>query len=136
MSRILAIDYGLKRVGLAVTDPLKIIVSGLPTIETKNVWDFLVSYLNKEKVEKIVFGLATHTDGSFTNIKVNIDSLVSKINKSYPELIIDFQDEAFTSYEARSLIFQSGVKKNKRRDKGLVDKVSAVLILQRYLNHI
>lgn len=136
MSRIMGIDYGKKRTGLSVTDPLKIIVSGLDTVETEKLHSFLKDYFNKETVEKIVIGLPVHKDGNFTYLKDDIDRLVSFLNKSYPNITIDFEDESFTSQSAKEIIFNSGAKKSKRRDKKLVDKVSAILILQKYLKHI
>lgn len=136
MGRILSIDYGAKRTGLAVTDPLNIIVSGLDTVETKNLQDFLKSYLTRETVTKIVIGLPTHKDGNFTSLKPKIDELELFISNNYNTIEIDFYDESYTSMEAKIIILQSGVKKSKRRDKSLVDKISAVLILQKYLGHI
>lgn len=136
MSRILGIDFGKKRTGLSVTDPLQIIVSGLDTVETDELRPFLINYFQKEEVEKVVIGLPTHADGSFTLIKEDIDALSAFITKHQPTIAIDFQDEDFTSVMAKSVILQSGAKKSKRRDKKLVDKVSAILILQKYLKHI
>lgn len=136
MARILSIDFGLKRCGLAVTDPLQIIVSGLETVPSETLLDWLANYLSNEQVEKIVIGHPTHADGSDTYLVDNINILKKEIRKIAPEMEIDMQDESFTSSMAKSLILQSGVKKKKRRDKSLVDKMSAVIILQRYLNHI
>lgn len=136
MARILGIDYGGKRTGIAVTDSMQIIVSALTTVETKDLITFLSDYTAKEKVEKIVVGLPTHKDGNYTYLKKDIDLFTSNFTKIRPEIEIDFYDESFTSAEAKSIIFQSGIKKKKRQDKSLVDKVSAVLILQKYLQHI
>ena len=136
MARILGIDYGEKRTGLSATDPLQIIVNGLETVETKDLENFLSRYLIVEEVEKIVIGLPRHKDGNFTHLKPKIDALALYINTHFPSIIIDFEDESFTSSQSRDIIFQSGVKKSKRKDKSLVDKVSAVLILQKYLGHI
>ena len=136
MARILGIDYGAKRTGLAVTDPLQIIVTGLETVETVKLNEFISDYFKEEEVEKVVIGIPTHRDGSYTILKTDIEKFASFISKTYPEKIIDYQDEAFTSAAAKEIIFQSGIKKSKRRDKKLVDKVSAVLILQKYLKHI
>jgi putative Holliday junction resolvase len=126
----------LKRSGIAVTDPLQIVVNGLDTVETPNLRDFLSSYLQSEDVEKVVIGLPVHTDGSYTSLKEHIDALATFIKQSNPDTHIDFEDESFTSMKAKEVIFQSGVRKKKRRDKKLVDKISAVLILQKYLKHI
>ncbi|HMP30802.1 MAG TPA: Holliday junction resolvase RuvX [Saprospiraceae bacterium] len=136
MARIVGIDYGGKRTGIAATDSLQIIVSPITTVETKNLIIYLCDYTSKEVVEKIVIGLPTHKDGNYTNLKQNIDKFVADFSKIKPEIPFDFQDESFTSVEAKAVIFQSGVNKKKRQDKSLVDKISAVLILQKYLNHI
>ena len=136
MARILGIDYGEKRTGLSATDPLQIIVNGLETVETKDLENFLSRYLIVEEVEKIVIGLPRHKDGNFTHLKPKIDALALFINTHFPSIVIDYEDESFTSSQSRDIIFQSGVKKSKRKDKSLVDKVSAVLILQKYLGHI
>ena len=136
MARILCIDFGLKRCGIAVTDPYQIIVTGLDTVETPKLMSFLEQYLVAEKVEKVVVGLPIHKDGNFTYIKTDIDLLVSKIKGKFPDLAIDFGDEQFSSLHAKQIIIDSGVKKEKRKDKALVDKISAVIILQRYLKHI
>jgi putative holliday junction resolvase len=136
MGRVLGIDYGGKRTGIATTDTLQIIVSALTTVETKDLISFLSTYSSKEVVEKIVVGLPIHKDGNFTYLKQNIDQFVKEFQKIKPEIAFDFIDESFTSVEAKAIILQSGVKKKKRQDKSLVDKVSAVLILQKYLKHI
>lgn len=136
MSRVLSIDYGLKRVGLAVTDPLQIIVSGLATVEANELLEYLDDYLGKEEVEKIVIGWPQHKDGNLTYLSVPILKLIKKLNKKYPLLPILKVDEAFSSQRAKEIIFLSGAKKSKRRDKSLVDKISAVVILQQYLKHI
>jgi len=136
MARILGIDYGGKRTGLSVTDPLQIIVSALDTVATENLHDYLKKYLAQEEVEKIVFGKPTHSDGTETALMKKINEFVKKLRIEFPLLSIDFIDESFTSVMAKEIIFQSGVKKSKRRDKSLVDRVSAVIILQKYLGHI
>lgn len=136
MARILSIDYGAKRCGLAVTDPLQIIVSGLETVETKVLMAFLETYLQQESVEKIVIGLPVHTDGNFTYLKSDIDAFAIACKKKFPNVVIDFADEQFSSVHAKRIIIESGIKKKKRQDKSLVDRISAVVILQRYLNHI
>jgi putative Holliday junction resolvase len=136
MARIIGIDYGGKRTGIATTDSLQIIATALTTVDTKELIPFLRDYTSKEKVEKMVVGLPVHKDGNYTYLKKDIDVFISNFSKIRPEIVIDFYDESFTSAEAKSIIFQSGVKKKKRQDKSLVDKVSAVLILQKYLQHI
>ncbi len=136
MARILGIDYGIKRCGISATDVLQIIVSSLDTVPTNDLLDYLKKYLNKEDVEKIVIGKPMHSDGSSTYLQEYIDGFVSKLNMLFPDVNIDYQDERYTSIQAKEIILKSGVKKSKRRDKSLIDKVSAVLILQKYLNHI
>ena len=136
MARIMGIDFGLKRTGVSVTDNLQIIVSGLPTVDTENLNQFLKEYFEKEKVEKVVIGMPTHKDGNVTHIFPDIEKLKAYINTSFSNIIVDYYDESFTSSLAKEIIFKSGVKKSKRRDKALTDKISAVLILQKYLGHI
>lgn len=136
MARILCIDFGIKRCGIAVTDPFQIIVTGLDTIDTDKLLVFLDGYVKVENVEKIVIGLPVHKDGNFTHIKQDIDQLAAKIAAKFPDIAIDFGDEQFSSVHAKQIIIDSGVKKEKRKDKALVDKISAVIILQRYLKHI
>lgn len=136
MARILSIDYGRKRCGVAATDPLQIIVSPVDTIATHLLFDYLTNYMLTEEVEKIVFGRPTHADGNETFLMNDIGSFVNRIKKKYSDIEIDYQDESFTSLEAKNIIMLSGAKKKKRRDKELVDRVSAVIILQKYLKHI
>ena len=129
----MAIDYGTKRTGIAVTDPLQIIVSGLDTVPTPYLFDFLNKYLGEEEVEKIVVGEPLHLDGRPAQIAHLVVGFVRKVRKLFPHLEVVTHDERFTSEEAKRIIRQSGAKKKKRQDKSLVDKVSAVLILQDYL---
>ncbi len=136
MARILSIDYGRKRCGIAATDPLQIIVTAIDTIATHKLFDYLVQYMSDEEVEKIVFGKPTHADGNETFLMEDIRLFIKKLLKIIPDLETDFQDESFTSIEAKHIIMLSGAKKKKRQDKALVDKISAVIILQKYLNHI
>ncbi len=136
MARILGLDYGVKRTGISVTDPLQIIVNPLKVIETINLLDFLFFYIEKEDIEKIVIGEPIHRDGTEVYFENDIKTLIKEINKKYPEILIDRQDESFTSSEAKDLLLQMNIKKKKRRDKSILDKMSAVLILQRYLKHI
>ncbi|MBK7226744.1 MAG: Holliday junction resolvase RuvX [Saprospiraceae bacterium] len=136
MVRILGLDYGQKRTGIAVTDPLQIIVNPLTTVETKELNEFLATYLKNEAVEKIVFGMPRHKDGNDTYLSEEIRVLGSKIKNSYPYLIVDYHDESFTSQTAKVFMIQSGMKKLKRQDKSELDKMSAVVILQEYLKHI
>ena len=136
MARIVCIDYGMKRCGIAATDPLQIIVSAVTTVATPELLSFFEEYLQRETVEKLVVGLPVHRDGSYTYIKQQIDAFCGAFSKKWPRIPVDFGDEQFSSVQAKQIILQSGVKKEKRKDKALVDKVSAVIILQRYLHHI
>ena len=136
MARILGIDYGSKRTGISVTDPDQIIVSPLKTVNTSSLLNFLKIYLSEEEVEKTVFGYPTHKDGNPTYVVEEIMKFKEKLVKLYPDMEFDFQDENFTSVEAQEIILKSGLTKKQRRDKSRLDKISAVLILQRYLKHI
>ncbi len=133
MARILSIDYGTKRTGLAVTDPLQIIANGLDTISTSELFPYLENYLQAEDVSTIVVGEPLYPDGNPAQIHHLVVGFVRKLKKLYPAIEVVMWDERFTSVEAKEIILQSGAKKKKRRDKGLVDKVAAVLILQDYL---
>ncbi|MEM9823714.1 MAG: Holliday junction resolvase RuvX, partial [Bacteroidota bacterium] len=133
VERILSIDYGKKRVGLAVSDPLQIIASGLDTIAPANLMDFLKNYFERETVSTIVVGYPLGLDGNATDATQMVEKLIVQLKKTFPAQQVVQQDERFTSVEAKKIILQSGVRKKRRRDKALVDKVSAVLILQDYL---
>lgn len=137
MGRILAIDYGLKRTGIAVTDPLHIIASGLTTVETGTLMEFLTRYCQTESVEMFVVGLPLHPDGNPAQIAPQVDAFVEKLKKQFPDTPVTRQDERYTSNDAKKIILQSGIKKQKRRDKALVDKVAAAIILEQYMldNH-
>lgn len=136
MARIISVDYGVKRCGLAATDPLQIIVNPLTTVATTDLLNYLTAYLYNEKVEKIVFGRSVHKDGTDNYIMTAVNDFVRNIQNKWPEIEVDFQDESFTSSQALDILIQSGIPKKKRQDKSLIDKMSAVLILQRYLKHI
>ena len=136
MARKVCIDYGIKRCGIAATDPFQIIVSAVDTIETAKLMDFLDNYLANESVEKLVVGLPVHKDGNFTGLKTNIDDFVQKFKTKFAHIPVDFADEQFSSVHAKKIILDIGIKKEKRKDKALIDKISAVIILQRYLKHI
>jgi len=129
----MAIDYGTKRTGVAVTDPLQIIANGLDTVATKDIFDFFKKYFNEEEVVEMVIGYPRHLDGNPGQIAPQVEAFAKKIQEQYPEMSVTFRDERFTSADAKKIILQSGAKKKKRRDKGLVDKISAVLILQDYM---
>ena len=133
MPRILSIDYGTKRTGIAVSDPLQIIATGLDTVPTHQLMAYLKNYMQEEDVETIVVGEPFHPDGTPAQISHLILGFVRQLKKEFPDTIIERIDESFTSEEAKSIILQSGVRKKKRREKGLVDKISAVLILQDFM---
>lgn len=135
MARILGIDYGTKRTGISATDPLQIIVNAVDTVSTNELWEFLEKYLAEEEVEKIVIGEPLTLDGKPAKITPLIVGFTRKLKKQYPGIEVVLHDERFSSVAAKQIILQSGIKKKKRRDKTLVDKVSAVLILQDYLGH-
>jgi len=133
MARVMGIDYGTKRTGIAVTDPLQIIASNLETVPTNNLFPWLKSYFEIEEVEKIIVGEPLHLDGNPAQIAPLVYTFVKKLEKLYPDKEVILQDERFTSKEAFDIILKSGIKKKKRRDKSLVDKISAALILESYM---
>ncbi len=133
MSRILAIDYGTKRTGIAVSDPLQLIAGGLETVSTAELFQYLDNYLSQEEVTTIVVGEPLHPDGQPAQIAHLVVGFVRQLRKKYPHIEIVTWDERYTSEEAKRIILQSGVGKKKRQDKSLVDKISAVLILQDYM---
>lgn len=133
MSRIVAIDFGLKRTGIAVTDPLKIIASGLTTLPTAEVLAFLKKYCVEEPVECFVVGLPLYPDGNPAQIAVQADAFAQQLRKQFPDKPVFRQDERYTSNEAKRILLQSGAKKQKRRDKALVDKIAAALILEQFM---
>lgn len=136
MSRILSIDYGRKRVGLAVSDPMGMIATGLETIPTGEVWQFLKAYLDKEDVETIVVGYPLQMNNQPSESLKYIDPFMVKLKKEYSEMEILMVDERFTSKMARQAMLDGGVKKKDRRNKALVDKLSAVIILQTHLDTV
>lgn len=133
MARILAIDYGTKRTGIAVSDPLQIIGSGLETVPTSELMAFLKKYLVEEEVETIVVGEPMYPDGNPAQIAHLVKGFVNQLRKAFPEVEIAMQDERYTSEEAKEVILKSGARQKKRRDKSLVDKVSAAIILQAFM---
>jgi len=134
LSRVLAIDYGEKRTGLAVTDTLKMIASALTTVETTTLWEFLSTYLTKEDVDTVVLGLPLRLNSELSAIEPKIQKLQRKIAHEYPAIKIERQDERFTSKLAVNAMIEGGMKKKDRQKKGNIDKISATLILQDYLN--
>ena len=133
MGRILAIDYGTKRVGIAVTDPLKIIATALTTVHSKDIITYLIAYTQKEEVELIVVGLPKQMDGQASDSEVHIVQFLAKLKQSLPQIPVIRYDERFTSKMAFQTLIDSGYKKKQRQDKKLLDSVSATLILQGYL---
>lgn len=136
MARILAIDYGTKRVGLAVTDPLKIIASALNTVHAKDVIVYLKNYTAQEEVERFVVGLPKRLDGSDSQSAVHVENFVNLLRKNFPNTPIERVDERFTSTIATRSLLEMGLKKKDRANKGNVDQVSAVLILQTYMQMV
>ena len=133
MSIILGIDYGEKRTGIAVTDPLKTIASSFQTIDTKLLVDFLRKFIEKNSVDSIVIGLPRQKDYSFSDIENEIQIFISKLKKILPKIKIFRQDERYTSKMAKKIISEVTSKKSLRKKKELVDSVSATIILQSYL---
>lgn len=134
MGRILAIDYGKKRTGLAVTDPLRIIANGLATIPTSDIFDYLTEYVAKESVDQLVIGKPIQPNGQPSENLARVENFVNRWRKLHPEMPIDYYDERFTSVIAHQAMIAGGVKKKTRReDKGLVDEISATIILQDYM---
>ncbi|TCI91121.1 Holliday junction resolvase RuvX [Tenacibaculum sp. M341] len=133
MARILAIDFGLKRTGLAVTDELQIIASGLTTVDTKELLPFLKDYISKENVELFVIGKPKQMDNTDSESEVLIKDFLEKLQKQIPQMPIKRVDERFTSKMAFQTMIDSGLKKKQRRNKALVDEISATIILQSYL---
>jgi putative Holliday junction resolvase len=129
----MAIDYGLKRTGLAVTDPLQIIATALATVETPQLLDYLAQYLAKESVSAFVVGEPKNLDNTASEIAPQVEQLVQKLGAIYPNIPIHRIDERFTSKMAAQTLVQSGLKKKQRQNKALLDQVSAVLILQTYM---
>ena len=133
MGRILAIDYGRKRVGLAVTDPGQIIATRLTTVPSHTIWDFLKEYFQKENVESVVVGYPKQMNNEASEAVRYINPFLKKFQKIYPGLKLEILDERFTSKMAFQTMIDGGLKKQKRRDKALVDAISATIILQSYL---
>ena len=133
MSRILAIDYGQKRTGIAVTDTLQMIANGLATVETKELERFIMDYVTKEDVSVIVVGKPTQMNGEASENMKRIEPFFNRLKKLFPDKDIVYYDERFTSVLAHQAMLQSGIGKKARQDKALVDKISATIILEDYL---
>ena len=134
MARILSIDYGGKRTGLAVTDPLQIIATGLETIESRELIPWLKKYLLKEEVELIIIGLPKNWDESDTHGTPLVEAAIKKIQKEFPAMSLKTVDERYSSKMAKDAMLEMGMKKKDRRVKGNVDVIAATIILQEYLN--
>ena len=133
MARILAIDYGTKRTGIAVTDELQLIASGLTTVETQKLLEFLTEYLAKEKVELVLVGEPTQKDGSPSAVETDIQEFLKVFANEFPEMPVQRVDERYTSKMAFQTMIDSGLKKKQRRNKALIDEIAATIILQEYL---
>ena len=133
MGRIIAIDYGRKRVGIAVTDPMKMIANGLTTIHPNELFQFLTDYINKEPVEKIVVGYPKQMNNQASEAVTYINPFLKKLKKQFPDLSVEIEDERFTSKMAQQTMIDGGMKKKQRQNKATVDKISATIILQSHL---
>jgi len=133
MSRILSIDYGAKRTGLAVTDPLQIIASGLTTVETPKLMDFLKSYFSNERVELVLVGMPSNWDDTATHATPLVHAFIKTFQKAFPQLPIQTVDERYTSKMATQAMLHMGLKKKQRQNKALVDEIAATIMLQEYM---
>ena len=133
MGRVLAIDYGVRRTGLAVTDPLQIIPGGLTTVETPQLLVYLKDYLSRENVERFVVGLPKQTNGRDSDNLPRVRTFVAQLQKAFPTVPVEMWDERYTSVLAHQAILMSGIGKMARRNKALVDEVSATIILQGWM---
>jgi putative Holliday junction resolvase len=133
MARLLAIDYGTKRCGIAVSDPMQIIAQGLTTVHSKDILSFLDTYFQKEAVQIIVVGEPKRMSGEATDATVHVNAFVKKLKEKFPAMKIERIDERFTSKMAFQTMIDSGLKKKARQNKELVDEISATIILQSYM---
>ncbi len=133
MGRILAIDYGQKRVGLAVTDPLQIVANCLETVGVHEIFDYLTQYIAKENVEKFVLGLPKQMNGSASDAMKYIQPFAKTLQQKFPQIELIYVDERFTSVLAHKTMLEAGLKKKDRQNKALTDKIAATIILQTYL---
>jgi putative holliday junction resolvase len=136
LARILSIDYGLKRTGIAVTDPLQIIATALTTVDTKELIPFLKDYFIKEEVEKVIIGHPTNWDDSATHATPLVEKFIGHFQKVFPAMPIIKVDERYTSKMAKDAMLEMGMKKKQRRDKGMVDQIAATIMLQEYLGKL
>ncbi|MEO5591700.1 MAG: Holliday junction resolvase RuvX [Chitinophagaceae bacterium] len=133
MARILAIDYGVKRTGLAVTDPLQIIAGALTTVETPQLFNFLKDYFSREQVERIIIGDPKNLDDSDTHATPHVRKAIERLKKEFPAIPVVTVDERYSSKMAKGAMIEMGMKKMQRRDKSMVDKIAATIILQEYM---
>ena len=133
MGRIMAIDYGTRRTGIAVSDPLRIIAGGLVTVETKELERWLADYFAREDVSTIVLGKPLQMDGTPSETWRYVEPLAARLRRAYPDKEVCFHDERFTSVMAHRTMLESGIGRVARRNKALVDKISATIILQSYM---
>ena len=133
MARILSIDYGKKRTGLAVSDPLQLIAGGLATVATHELWDYLQQYVVREQVERIVIGEPRQPNGQPSENLARVQQFVNRWRKAMPQIPIEYYDERYTSVLAHQAMLDAGLKKKARQDKALVDEISATIILEDYL---
>lgn len=136
MARILSIDYGKKRTGLAVTDPLQIIAGGLATVSTSELFGYLQAYVAREEVERIVIGEPRQPNGQPSENLQRVQQFVNRWRKVMPQIPIEFYDERFTSVLAHQAMLEGGLRKKARQDKALVDEISATIILQDYMRSV
>jgi putative holliday junction resolvase len=134
MARIIAIDYGLRRTGIAVTDPLQIIATGLCTVTTHGLMPFLEKYFKQEEVERVLIGAPLNLDGSETHATRPVQNFINGFQKKFPQLPIETVDERYTSKMARKSMAEMGLKKKDRENKALLDEVTATMMLQEYLD--
>ena len=133
MARIVSIDYGKKRTGLAVTDPLQLIAGGLATVSTSTLFEYLTQYVAKEPVERIVIGEPRQPNGQPSENVARVQQFVNRWRKAMPQIPIEYFDERFTSVLAHQAMLEGGLKKKARQDKALVDEISATIILEDYM---
>lgn len=136
MGRFLAIDYGQKRTGIAVSDTMKIIANGLTTVPSEQLLSFLKDYLTKEQVEVVVVGLPTQSNGQPSENQKRVQSFVQKFQQTFPHIPVEWYDERFTSVLAQRAMIDGGLKKKARQNKALVDEISATIILQDYMESL
>jgi putative Holliday junction resolvase len=136
LPRIISIDYGAKRTGLAVTDPLQIIATGLTTVESKHLIPFLKDYFSKEVVELIIIGEPKNWDDTDTHATALVEKIIIQLQKNFPAIPIKKVDERYTSKMAKDAMLEMGLKKMQRRNKKLVDEIAATIMLQEYLRQL